>query len=54
MHYTLELSSREWSTTKRIVDDIDEGKEEEFEFDLEKGYSFGYELLARFGLPYRH
>jgi hypothetical protein len=35
MHYTLDLSSREWSTIKRMADDIEEGKEEEFEFDLE-------------------
>jgi hypothetical protein len=53
-HYTLELSSREWSTTKKMADDIEEGKEEEFEFDPCVGCTFGCELPARFGLPCRH
>jgi hypothetical protein len=53
-HYALELTSREWSATKQMADDIEEGKEEEFKFDLDMGCSFGCELPARFGLPCRH
>ena len=53
-HYALELSSREWSATKKMADDIEEGKEEEFEFDLCVGCTFSCELPARFGLPCRH
>lgn len=37
-----------------MADDIEEGKEEEFKFDLDMGCSFGCELPARFGLPCRH
>jgi hypothetical protein len=53
-HYPLELTSREWSATKQMADDIEEGKEEEFKFDLDMGCSFGCELPARFGLTCRH
>ena len=53
-HYVLKLSSREWSVTKKMANDIEEGKEEEFEFDLYVGCTFGCELPARFGLPCRH
>jgi len=53
-HYALELTSREWSATKQMADDIEEGKEEEFEFDPDIGCSFGCELPVRFGLPCRH
>jgi hypothetical protein len=52
--YALELSMREWSTTKRMADEIDEGMEEEFEFDLDEGCTFGCELPVRYGLPCRH
>ena len=52
--YALNLSVREESTTKRIADDIDEGKEEEFEFDPDEGYTLGYKLPARYNLPCRH
>jgi hypothetical protein len=45
--YALELLIQEWSTTKRMADDIEEGKEEKFEFDLDKGCTFGCELPAR-------
>jgi hypothetical protein len=37
-----------------MADDIEEGKEEEFDFDPNQGYTFYYELLARYGLPCRH
>jgi hypothetical protein len=37
-----------------MVDDIEEGKEEEFEFDPNKGCTFSYELPIRFYLPYKH
>jgi len=37
-----------------MVDDIKGGKEEEFEFDPDKGCTFGCELLIRFCLPCRH
>jgi hypothetical protein len=37
-----------------MAGDIEEGKEEEFEFDPDKGYTFGYKLLIRFYLPCRH
>jgi hypothetical protein len=40
-HYALELSIPEWSATKRMADDIEEGKEEEFEFDPNEGCKFG-------------
>lgn len=53
-HYVLDLSSREWSATKKMANDIEEGKEEEFEFDPCVGCTFSCELLARFGLPCRH
>ena len=53
-HYALELSSREWSATKKMANDIEEGKEEEFEFDICVGCTFSCELPARFGLPCRH
>jgi hypothetical protein len=52
--YALELSIWEWSATKRMADDIKGGKEEEFEFNLDKGCTFGCELPARYGLPCRH
>jgi hypothetical protein len=54
MQYALELSIKEWSATKRMADDIEEGKEEEFYFDVDKGCTFGCELLVRFGLLCRH
>jgi hypothetical protein len=53
-HYALELSISEWSTTKRMADDIEEGKEEEFEFDPNEGCKFGCELPTRYCLPCRH
>jgi hypothetical protein len=53
-HYALELSILEWSATKRMADNIEEGKEEEFEFDPNKGCKFGCELPARYCLPCRH
>jgi hypothetical protein len=53
-HYALELSILEWFTTKRMANDIEEGKEEEFEFDPNIGCTFGCELPARYGLPCRH
>jgi len=53
-HYELELSMREWMETKKMVDRIEEGKEEEFEFDIDKGCSFGCELPARYCLPCKH
>src|ERR1700734_3498404 len=46
-HYALELSIPEWSATKRMADNIEEGKEEEFEFDPNVGCTFGCELPAR-------
>jgi hypothetical protein len=54
MHYALELSIPEWSATKRMADNIKEGKEEEFEFDPNVGCTFGCELPARYSLPCRH
>ncbi len=45
---------REWMETKKMVDRIEEGKEEEFEFDIDKGCSFGCELPARYCLPCKH
>jgi hypothetical protein len=53
-HYALELSIREWSVTKRMTDNIEEGKEDEFEFDPDKGCTLGCELPARYSLPCRH
>jgi hypothetical protein len=53
-HYALKLSILEWSATKRMADNIKEGKEEEFEFDLNIGCTFSYELLARYSLPCKH
>lgn len=53
-HYALELCMLEWFATKRMLDDIEERKEEEFEFDPDKGCTFGCELLARYCLPCRH
>jgi hypothetical protein len=46
----------EWAATKKMADDIEEGKEEEFEFDMDlaKGCPFGYKLPTRYSLPYRH
>ena len=44
---------KEWSATKRMADEIENG-EEEFEFDLDKGCTFGCELPARYGLPCKH
>jgi hypothetical protein len=52
-HYALELSSMQWST-KKMADDIEEGKEEEFEFNLCVGCTFGCKLPARFGLFCKH
>ena len=52
--YALGLSSQEWSATKRMADNIEEGKEDEFNFDVDKGCTFGCELPARFGLPCRY
>jgi len=37
-----------------MLDDIEEGKEEEFEFDPDKGCTFSCELPARYRLPCRH
>jgi hypothetical protein len=37
-----------------MADNIEEGKEEEFEFDPNNGYTFGCELPTRFYLPCRH
>jgi hypothetical protein len=54
MHYALELSIPEWSATKRMADDIKEGKEEEFNFDPDKGWKFGFKLPSRYCLPCRH
>ncbi len=42
----LELLILEWSTTKRIVDKIKVGDVEEFDFNIDEGYTFRYELLA--------
>ena len=53
-HYALELSMKEWSSTKRMADEIEEGKDEEFEFNRDEGCSFGCELPVRYGLPCRH
>jgi hypothetical protein len=50
----LELSIRESSAAKRMADDIEEGKGEEFYFDPDKGCTFGCELPARYGLPCRN
>jgi hypothetical protein len=52
--YALDLSSQERSATKRIADNVEEGKEEEFNFDVNRGCTFGCELPARFSLPCRH
>jgi hypothetical protein len=54
IQYTLKLSIQEWSATKRIADNIEEGNKEEFKFDPDKGCTFGCELSARYSLPYRH
>jgi hypothetical protein len=54
MHYAIKLASAEWSATKQLADDIEDGKEEEFELDPEVGCLFGCELPIRFGLPCRH
>jgi hypothetical protein len=54
IHYALELSILEWSTTKRMANNIEEGKEEEFEFNPNIGCTFGCELLTRYGLPCKH
>jgi hypothetical protein len=53
-HYALKLTSWEWSATKQLADDIEDGKEEEFQLDPDVGCSFGCELPARFNLPCRH
>jgi hypothetical protein len=53
-HYALELASAEWSTTKQLADDIEDGKEEEFELNPNVGCSFGCELPIRYSLPCRH
>jgi hypothetical protein len=53
-HYALELCIPEWSATKRMADSIEEGKEDEFEFDPSIGCTFGCELPARYGLPCKH
>jgi len=45
MHYMLKL------TIKRIVNNIKEGKEEKFKFNLNISCTFGYKLLARYSLP---
>jgi hypothetical protein len=37
-----------------MADDIEEGKEEEFEFDPDEGCTFGCELPTRFCLPCKH
>jgi hypothetical protein len=37
-----------------MLDDIEEGEEEEFEFDPNEGCTSGYELPARYCLPCRH
>jgi hypothetical protein len=44
--YMLELSVKECSATKRMTDNIEEGKEKEFYFDIDKGCTFGCELPA--------
>lgn len=49
--YILELSSQEQSAKKRIANDIEEGKEEEFDFDVDQGCTFRCKLPTRFGLP---
>lgn len=53
-HYALELSMREWSATKRMADNIEEGTQEVFEFDPNEGCNFDCELPVRYGLPCRH
>ena len=53
-HYALELSMKEWSSTKRMADEIKEGKDEEFEFNQDEGCGFSCELPVRYGLPYKH
>ena len=53
-YYALDLASAEWSATKQLADDIEDGKEEEFELDPDVGCSFGCELPIRYGLPCRH
>ena len=53
-YYALELTILKWSATKRMADNIKEGKEEEFEFDLDIGCTFSCELLARYSLPCRY
>jgi hypothetical protein len=53
-HYALNFAIREWSNTKKMADDIEEGKAEEFEFDPSKGCTFGCELPARYCLPCKH
>lgn len=47
MHYALELSILEWSTTKRMADDIEEGKEGDFEFNPKKGCTLGCEFASK-------
>jgi len=54
MHYTLELTIPEWSATKRMADEIKARDAKEFDFDPDKGCTFGCELPARFGLPCKH
>jgi hypothetical protein len=39
--YALDLAIREWSATKKMADDIEDGKEYWFEFDPMKGCTFG-------------
>jgi hypothetical protein len=53
-HYALELVVPEWSATKRMADDIEDRKEEEFEFDPNIGCTLGCELPARYSLPCKH
>jgi hypothetical protein len=50
--YALEKAMQEWSATKRMADEIEEGGEPQFE--PSKECQFGYELPLRFGLPCRH
>jgi hypothetical protein len=53
-YYCLDIASWEWLKTKKIGENIELGKLEKKEFNLEKGCQHRCELPKRYGIPCWH
>jgi hypothetical protein len=53
-HYALKLVMVEWSATKWMADEIEEGEREDIDYNAFSCCISGCELPVRYGLPCRH